>query len=1425
MPDTRIPLPRGTVLRLLATGSVFEVTGKPIGYGGGGLIYPARRMVLENGALVPDGICYALKECYPASGGCYRDASGAILAGAQNVELEKARQRHVAEKERNQAIHLTANRMLPILEADEKIELTQPGRAPAVVANAVSVMESLENKGRSLADCLAERRRFSALETCRILQQMLFALREVHNAGYLHLDIQGGNVFLRGTLADSSDFVTLIDFGSARPMEADGKTAPIRDGEIFTSRGFSAPEMLLSNTGALRLGREADLYSLGCVALYLLTGQRPNQSQLLVSQPGNYLKPNQLRRVDCPAHLQGQLQALLTMVLAKDPAERCASAEELLEKVNALLEALKPSKSVLSTVKYDAFLCYKHGTVDSPAAKALRQRLEHFHTTDNAGKRIRPFRNVFLDEGELSACRDFGQMIRDALRNSRYLLVICSEDTPQSPWVKLEIETFQEIHGGAARERIFTILTSGEPEASLPPVLLESAGGEPFAVDIRGKDLGGIRKNLRGDAFLRLAAAMLNRPFDALKQRQKIYALQRVAAVTGACLLATAMFAAYAVNRAQVIETQAARIQQEYETALVNESLMLAEQAEKQLSSNNTLEAMALARAALPSASQSRPVVAEAEYALGKALGIYISPGAAEGTASPVATIDTEDDSFFLDDTGSLLFTWENYEYGIRVWDGETLSLLWELAPRDKIYSTSRELLAGQDALLYSTYGGVVNINYRTGEETWRVSQEGVQALCLTEDKSRLVVLWKQEYWQTRETTCYLDTLSVATGEWLGQVSFRMEGSETYGGYFSLSPDGRFAAVTGEDHQAEMVELSYPESLYLIDLTSGNCNRLLENAGELLAAEFLEDRLVIFRGHGYSLTTRHGNADYNYVKPVDAQIEVYDPTSGSLVWSRDYRYHTRSYSLDELKLVPYDTGTVSGRGLLVVCADRCLLLDWDSGETVREYELQGEALDITCYANGFETLNADGSTTMAAYTLDQMRNIRYFEDSVSAICRYGDSFYVQSTPLFSRDYSIRKYVLNKSDENYTPLFEAYLTGMRFYEFRRMAEGLRLVTAEDGQITCMDSWNGATVAYTPPAQTGFSEYQVAGLSADGQRLYWWGKLDYEKTGLEYRPLWVIDLTTGESRAVPIPAQPEGYLSVQDSLLSGDAILFTATIFREGEQEVGVFRWELTEGTLEELYRCTLAPAQEPEDEEKWSRWENYKTGSMQLDDQVGAVSFATCINGLDTPHRLIRVSLSGEEAVEITLSFTPEKSETETIQWKTDCLRWNRDGTLAMVGYGDSVYVTGRDGELLCQVPALEHNTAAWFLPDGAQLLVLTNDRCLRQYRISDGAELAVIDLSEYMNTTSYYSEDVVLTQIDETTLALFTGWNGLVLDASGDVIKVRATVHQGIGYDAGTDSFLVAEGEHYSGEPSTVGVFPRYSLEDLLEKADAILEK
>ena len=382
MSDDRSYLNPGTIVTL-ENGEIYEITGAPIGCGGGSVIYPAERLRAEKGNIIRGGISYVLKECFPVSS-LYeftRSESGEIvpLSGGASAKqyLQRVREMQIAEKQVTQKIYRTGSRLLPILESSGMAMLSYNGKS-SMVRNVYTIMESLAGKGRSLSSCMEEYGHLSTMQAFHVIRQILFALREVHQAGFLHLDLQGGNIFINGALEDESDLVTLIDFGSARELH-DGKTSPVQDRVIFTTQGFSAPEILLHNDGALCLGPEADIYSIGCLLLFLLTGSRYDIDQLIHNTSGRYLSSFKLRKIDCPRHLVSRMQDIIAHALSLEPENRYHSTDEMIADVTDFLKALRPQDSSLSAVFYDAFICYRHGETDSSAALALQKNLEHFH--------------------------------------------------------------------------------------------------------------------------------------------------------------------------------------------------------------------------------------------------------------------------------------------------------------------------------------------------------------------------------------------------------------------------------------------------------------------------------------------------------------------------------------------------------------------------------------------------------------------------------------------------------------------------------------------------------------------------------------------------------------------------------------------------------------------------------------------------------------------------------------------------------------------------------------------------------------------------------------------------------------------------------------------------------------------------------------
>ncbi|WMX45588.1 bifunctional serine/threonine-protein kinase/ABC transporter substrate-binding protein [Streptomyces roseicoloratus] len=138
------------------------------------------------------------------------------------------------------------------------------------------------------------------------------ALHDMHEAGLVHRDVKPGNVLL------ALDGPRLIDFGIARVTGATALTAT--DAMIGTP-GFLAPEQARA-LGAGEVGPASDVFSLGCVLAYALTGRRPFGTGGVAAVV--YRTVHEEPDLD---GLPDSLLPLVTACLAKDAADRPTAAE------------------------------------------------------------------------------------------------------------------------------------------------------------------------------------------------------------------------------------------------------------------------------------------------------------------------------------------------------------------------------------------------------------------------------------------------------------------------------------------------------------------------------------------------------------------------------------------------------------------------------------------------------------------------------------------------------------------------------------------------------------------------------------------------------------------------------------------------------------------------------------------------------------------------------------------------------------------------------------------------------------------------------------------------------------------------------------------------------------------------------------------
>ncbi len=192
------------------------------------------------------------------------------------------------------------------------------------------VMERLH--GESLGRRLRERTALSWDEVRVHGEDILRGLIDAHTAGVIHRDLKPGNVFL-ASWEGERERAMILDFGICKLDTHDAEHLT-ETGEALGTIAYMAPEQI---RGAARVDERADLYSWGMVVFEMLTGRLAHEAQgqvaLIASKLENPArKLSDLALVPIPA----ALDALVSRALARRPADRFASAQELLKAWRAL---------------------------------------------------------------------------------------------------------------------------------------------------------------------------------------------------------------------------------------------------------------------------------------------------------------------------------------------------------------------------------------------------------------------------------------------------------------------------------------------------------------------------------------------------------------------------------------------------------------------------------------------------------------------------------------------------------------------------------------------------------------------------------------------------------------------------------------------------------------------------------------------------------------------------------------------------------------------------------------------------------------------------------------------------------------------------------------------------------------------------------
>jgi hypothetical protein len=191
------------------------------------------------------------------------------------------------------------------------------------------VMELLP--GRNLADALSEQGPFDPETARRVALEILSALDASHREGILHRDIKPGNV-----LCTPEGSVKVADFGVAKVAEGLDVTMT---GLLLGTPAYLSPERIEGEPATSM----SDLYAVGVMMYEFLTGKRPFDAETPLGLAMAVKRFEYVPLSEARSDLDPRLVAVVNKAMAKNPADRYATAEEMM---NALTHTMASVQAV-----------------------------------------------------------------------------------------------------------------------------------------------------------------------------------------------------------------------------------------------------------------------------------------------------------------------------------------------------------------------------------------------------------------------------------------------------------------------------------------------------------------------------------------------------------------------------------------------------------------------------------------------------------------------------------------------------------------------------------------------------------------------------------------------------------------------------------------------------------------------------------------------------------------------------------------------------------------------------------------------------------------------------------------------------------------------------------------------------------------------
>ena len=226
--------------------------------------------------------------------------------------------------QRDVAVKLFRPTLDPARVLDEGRKLARVRHPNVVTVYGADVLEGIAGiwmefvEGRRLDELVGDQGPLSAAEAAVIGLQVAAALSAVHAAGLVHRDVKAQNV-----MREQGGRIVLMDLGAS--LNAAPETAPDPDPDVIGTPFYMAPELFDQGTAT----RETDIYSLGVLLFYLVSGRFPLTARTLDELRTAHRARARRSLRDVRPGIDSGYVALVDRMLAASPSARYATAGDL----------------------------------------------------------------------------------------------------------------------------------------------------------------------------------------------------------------------------------------------------------------------------------------------------------------------------------------------------------------------------------------------------------------------------------------------------------------------------------------------------------------------------------------------------------------------------------------------------------------------------------------------------------------------------------------------------------------------------------------------------------------------------------------------------------------------------------------------------------------------------------------------------------------------------------------------------------------------------------------------------------------------------------------------------------------------------------------------------------------------------------------